>query len=367
MPPLQPHHRCAWAEIDPDAFRHNLAVAARHAGDRAAWPVIKADAYGHGMETLARAVPEAPGFCVVDLDEALRLRAAGIRQPVVVLHGAHDAAAVRDAAAHGLILCVHHEGQVELLEAAAEPVRAELAGVWLKVDTGMHRLGVTPEETPTLRRRLVALLGESAVATMMHFACADEPGHELIATQLERFRAVRPERGDVSICNSAALVTGLQAGDSIVRPGIMLYGGSPLPSVSAEELDLRPVMTLRSRLIAVKEIRAGESVGYGASWTAPRSTRIGFVALGYGDGYPRNLPSGTPVRVGNREVTTVGRVSMDSVAVDLGDHPDAGPGTEAVLWGEGLCVDRIAAAADTISLELLARITARVPRRIRGD
>ncbi|MDZ7825226.1 MAG: alanine racemase [Gammaproteobacteria bacterium] len=367
MSSLQPHHRCARAEIDPDAFRHNLAVAARHASERSVWPVIKADAYGHGMETLARAVPEAAGFCVVDLDEALRLRSAGIRQPVVVLHGVHDAAALREAAAQGLTLCVHHEGQAALLEAAAEPVRAGLAGVWLKIDTGMHRLGVSPEAAPTLRRRLTALLGDAAVATMMHFATADEPGHELIATQLERFAAVPTGRGEVSICNSAALVTGLQAGDSIVRPGILLYGGSPVPTLSAEELDLRPVMTLRSRLIAVKEIPAGESVGYGAGWTAARPTRVGFVALGYGDGYPRNLPSGTPVRVGNREVTTVGRVSMDSVAVDLGDHPDAGPGTEAVLWGEGLCVDRIAAAAGTISLELLSRVTARVPRRVRGD
>jgi alanine racemase len=355
------------AKITLPHLAHNLSQMRRMAPRSKVMAVVKADAYGHGMETLARAVPEAAGFCVVDLDEALRLRSAGVRQPVVVLHGAHDAEAVREAAAHRLTLCVHHEGQVALLEAAAEPVRAGLAGVWLKIDTGMHRLGVTPAAAPALRRRLTALLADSAVATMMHFATADEPGHALIATQLERFAAVPTGRGEVSLCNSAALVTGLQAGDSIVRPGILLYGGSPVPSLSAETLDLRPVMTLRSRLIAVKEIAAGESVGYGACWTATRPTRIGFVALGYGDGYPRNLPSGTPVRVGNREVTTVGRVSMDSVAVDLGDHPEAGPGSDAVLWGEGLCVDRIAAAADTISLELLSKVTARVPRQIRGD
>jgi alanine racemase len=360
-------HRCASAEIDLDAFRHNVAVARRHAGARAVWCVIKADAYGHGMVELARAVPDAAGFCVVDLDEALALRAAGITQPVAVLHGAHTADAVREAAARGLTLGVHDPAQVELLENAADAVRDGLAGCWLKLDVGMHRLGVPPEAAPALRARLARLVGEDRVATMMHFACADTPDHPLTDRQLAAFRAALPGTGPVTACNSAALFAPLDVPDTIVRPGIALYGGSPRPaSVAAADLDLRPVMTLRSRLIAVKEIPEGGTVGYGATWTARRPTRLGLVAVGYGDGYPRHVPSGTPVRIGDGEVPTAGRVSMDSIAVDLTDRPDVRRGDEAVLWGAGLDVDRIADAAGTIALEVLARVTPRVPRRWLG-
>lgn len=360
--PMDAGHRCARAEIDLDAFRHNLDVARRHAGRRAAWPVIKGDAYGHGMLPLARAVPEAPGLCVVDLDEALALRAGGIRQPILVLHGVHDREAAREAAAAGLILVVHHAGQVEPLESLAAGARAGLGGVWLKLDTGMHRLGVAPAAAAALRARLVALFGAAAVGTMMHFACADEPDHPLTARQLETFAACLPGAGPVSLCNSSALVSGLTANDDVVRPGIMLYGGSPLPARSAEALDLRPVMTLRSRVIAVKEIESGETVGYGATWTAARRTRLGVVAAGYADGVPRHLKSGTPVLVAGREVPVTGRISMDSITVDLTDHPGAVLGSEAVLWGRGMPVDRIATAADTIALEVVARVPPRVPR-----
>lgn len=360
-------HRCAWAEIDLDAFRHNVAVARRHAGARAAWPVIKADAYGHGALALARAVPEVPGFCVVDLDEALALRRGGIRAPIAVLHGAHTLDAVREAAAAGLVLGVHDPDQVALIEAAGDAA-AGLAGLWLKVDTGMHRLGVDPADAAALRARLEARVAPDAVATMMHFACADDPQHPLNARQIAAFRAALPGRGGVTACNSAALVSGVDVGDDLVRPGILIYGGSPLPATrSAEALDLRPVMTLRSRVIATKAVAAGESVGYGATWIAPRPSRIGLVAIGYGDGYPRQLGTGTPVRIGDREVTTVGRVSMDSIAVDLTDAPGVERGDPAVLWGRGLDVDRIAEHAGTIALELLCQVTPRVPRRYRGQ
>lgn len=364
--PALPAHRCARAEIDLDAFRHNLAVAQRHAGARQAWPVIKGDAYGHGMLALARAVPAALGLCVVDLDEALALREGGITQPILVLHGVHDMAAARAAAVAGLLPVVHHAGQVELLEGLDENACAGLAGAWLKLDTGMHRLGVEPEEAAPLRARLTALFGAERVGTMMHFACADEAGHPLTARQIDTFAACLPGTGAASACNSAALLAGVEPGDDVVRPGIMLYGGSPLPDRSAAELDLRPVMTLRSRVIAVKEIAAGETVGYGATWRAERPTRLGIIAAGYADGIPRHTPSGTPVQVAGRDVPTTGRVSMDSITVDLTDHPAAVLGSDAVIWGPGAPIDRIAEAAGTIALEVMARVPPRVPRVYRG-
>lgn len=364
--PMLPAHRCARAEIDLDAFRHNVAVAARHAGAREVWPVIKGDAYGHGMLMLARAVPEVPCLCVVDLDEALLLRSGGIRQPILVLHGVHDREAARAAAAAGLTLVVHHAGQVELLESLDAAERGRLPGIWLKLDTGMHRLGVAPSAAAPLRARLAALVGPARVGTLTHFACADEPGHPLTERQLEALAASLPGIGPVSACNSAALMAGLEPGDDVVRPGIMLYGGSPLPGRTAAELDLRPVMTLRSRIIAVREIAPGETVGYGATWRAERTTRLGVVAAGYADGVPRHTRSGTLVHVAGRDVPIVGRVSMDSIVVDLTDHPGAGYGSDAVIWGDGAPIDRIAGAADTIALEVMARVPPRVPRMYRG-
>lgn len=364
--PTLPAHRCARAEIDLDAFRHNVAVAGRHAGAREVWPVIKGDAYGHGMLTLARAVPDVPGFCVVDVDEALLLRNGGIRQPILVLHGVHDRPAARAAAAAGLTLVVHHAGQVELLESLDAAERGRLPGVWLKLDTGMHRLGVSPSAAAPLRARLAALVGAARVGTLTHFACADEPGHPLTERQLEALAASLPGIGPVSACNSAALMAGLEPGDDVVRPGIMLYGGSPLPGRTAAELDLRPVMTLCSRVIAVREIAPGETVGYGATWCAERTTCLGVIAAGYADGVPRHTRSGTPVQVAGRDVPMVGRVSMDSIVVDLTDHPGAAYGSDAVIWGPGAPIDRIAAAADTIALEVMARVPPRVPRVYRG-
>ncbi|HSG89023.1 MAG TPA: alanine racemase [Pseudomonadales bacterium] len=355
-------HRLVRAEIDLGAFRHNLDLARRLAGDGAVWPVVKGDAYGHGMAAIAAAVEPAAGFCVADLDEALALREAGVRAPVLVLQGVFDAAGLHAAIAADLVLGVHDPEQVALLEREASRLRASPIGLWLKVDTGMHRLGVAADGAAAFRARLVELVGDARVGTMMHFACADEPGHPLNDRQVRAFAALDTGRGAVSACNSAALVTDLWPADSVSRPGIMLYGASPLPERSAAELDLRPVMTLRSRLIAVKDIAAGETVGYGAAFTAPDAMRIGLVAVGYGDGYPRHAPTGTPVLVEGVEVRTVGRVSMDSIALDLAAAPDARVGDGVTLWGEGLPVERVATAAGTIAYELLTRMPPRVPR-----
>jgi alanine racemase len=227
----------------------------------------------------------------------------------------------------------------------------------------MHRLGVPPEQAPALAARLAAVVGPERVGLMTHFACADEPAHPLNGIQQGAFAALLAEaRGPVSACNSGALISDLFPADRMVRPGIMLYGASPIGERGAADLGLAPVMTLCSSLVAVKTVPAGETVGYGGTWRAPVDTRIGLVAAGYGDGYPRHAPSGTPVRVGRTRVTTVGRVSMDSLAVDLTAAPEAGVGSPVVLWGEGLPADEVAACAGTIAYELFTRVPPRVPR-----
>ena len=357
-------HRAVRAVVDLDAFRRNWLRACAFAGTRQVWPVIKGDAYGHGMVELAEALPGASGFCVADLDEGLTLRRSGIDQPILVIQGPADEAGLRAAVAANLVLGIHDPVQVELLRALLPQFGADRVALWLKLETGMHRLGLDPAQVPALHDEFTALGAVRELGLMTHLACADEPEHPLNAAQCRAFAdaAEGHASGPLSVCNSAALIAGIHEQDTIVRPGYMLYGGSPLLDRSAEAIGLEPVMTLRSRLIAVKTVAAGETVGYAASWRATGPTRIGLVAAGYGDGYPRHAPSGTPVRIGNVDVVTVGRVSMDSITVDLTAAPDARVGDEVTLWGRGLGVDRIAAAAGTIGLELLTRVPPRVPR-----
>ncbi len=359
-------HRSVRARIDLSALRHNFAIARRHAGARAVWPVVKADAYGHGMLPVARALEAADGFCVADLDEALVLRHAGIDKPLLAIQGAHDGAGLRAAAAARVTLGVHDPAQLAVIERTGPSLAPSSLRLWLKLETGMHRLGLEPRAALSARDRLASMAAVAECGVMTHFACADSPAHPLTATQADVFaRAAWVAIGPVSACNSAALLTGAFPGDSVVRPGIMLYGASPLLERSAADLGLLPVMSFDTRVIAVKALAAGETVGYGATWSAPAATRVAIVAAGYGDGYPRHAPSGTPVHIGGAEFTTVGRVSMDSLTVDLGPSTDAAQvqvGDAVTLWGDALAVDRIAAAAGTIGYDLLAGVTGRVPR-----
>lgn len=361
-------HRLVQAQIDLGAVVHNFRVARQLAAGREIWPVVKADAYGHGMEQVAGALTEADGFCVATLDEGLRLRAAAVPQPVLVLQGASSVESWRAAAEAGLTLGLHDRSQLALLERCAQQLSARSLEVWLKVDTGMRRLGLAPAEVADCRRRLEALAPVSRVGLMTHFACADVPGHPLTERQIREFRAlVGQVQGPLSACNSAALLSGLTVPDRVARPGIMLYGASPFMDRSAAELGLRPAMRLVSSLLAVKDIAPGESVGYGAAWVARRPARIGLVGIGYGDGYPRHAGTGggrPPVQVGVRGqlVPLCGRVSMDSLAIDLTDCPDAMSGDEVELWGTLPAVDAVAQALDTIGYELLSGLTARIPR-----
>lgn len=344
-----------------DAIRHNLAAARRFAPASRNIPVIKANAYGHGAIEVARALQDdATAFAVAVMDEAVELREAGIENPILVLQGCNHREDLAEAAARRFWLMLHNRGQVERLlrSTAKTPVTA-----WLKVDTGMHRLGLNIEEADRARQELAAadhLSGPPVLCT--HLACADEPEREETARQVSEFRAYAEPLGlPLSIANSAGILHWPETHADWNRPGIMLYGSSPSTEFGNDTGLLQPAMTLQSELIAVRDIAAGEGVGYGHRWKAREAARIGTVTIGYADGYPRHAPNGTPVLVNGQRVPLVGTVSMDMITVDLSEARDARPGDPVELWGENLRVNEVAKAAGTIGYELLAGMTRRVP------
>jgi alanine racemase len=347
------------ALIDHAALRANLAVVRRHAPRSRVWAVIKANAYGHGMVQVAEALADADGFALARVEEAVRLREAGVRKPLLVLEGAASAEELEAADRNRLELAVHQEEQVALLDQCrlTGPLR-----LWLKVDTGMHRLGLRPEAVPSLLERLRDdPRVDPPVGLMTHLANADDPADGLTISQCCRLTDLaRGGPMPLSIGNSAGILACPESRTDWVRPGIMLYGASPVAGRAADEFGLRPVMTLRSRLIAVKRLSRGDAVGYGGTYVCPEAMPVGVVGIGYGDGYPRQAPTGTPVSIRGREAPLVGRVSMDMITVDLRPVPEAAVGDEVTLWGEGLSVDRVAELAGTISYELLCRVTRRV-------
>lgn len=347
------------ATIDLSVLRGNFAIARQRAEGAALWAVIKANAYGHGLMRTAEALDDlADGFALLDLDDAVALREAGFRQPILLLEGFFEADELPLLAEYGLTPVVHTLEQIEMLTGAALPARLP---VYLKLNSGMNRLGLSAEEFHAALTALETSRNVSGITLMTHFADADlERG---IAWQMARFEeAVQGCDHPVSLANSAALLRYPAARRGWARTGIMLYGSSPFPQdESAEALGLRPVMTLSSQLVAVQELAAGERVSYGGIFTAERPMRIGVVACGYADGYPRHAPTGTPILVEGRRTRTVGRVSMDMIMVDLDGIPDAGIGSPVVLWGEDLPVDDVATAAGTVSYELLCALAQRVP------
>jgi len=347
------------AVIDHSALRHNLALVRRRAPDSRIWAVVKANAYGHGMAPVATTLEAADGLAVARVEEGVRLREAGIARPILVLEGVLFEDELAVARKLGLELALHQPGQIALLERTrtARPLR-----VWVKVDTGMHRLGFDPEAALALLARLDADPGvEKPVGLMTHLAQADDTGDPLTPLQCERLRALDPAaKYPLSIGNSAGILAFPTSRTHWVRPGIMLYGASPLMGRSAAELGLLPVMGLEARLIAVRALRRGDRIGYGGTYVCPEDMPVGVAAIGYGDGYPRHAPTGTPVLVGGRRASLVGRVSMDMINIDLCGLPAAGVGDPVILWGEGLPVDEVAAWAGTIPYELLCQVTPRV-------
>lgn len=355
------------ALIDLAALGHNLGVARHHAPHSRIWAVIKADAYGHGMDKAAAALTAADGFAVARLEEALRLRAAGVEHPILVLNGALSREETAVAWEARLDLALHRAEQADWL--ATLPVTAAVAGrplrIWLKVDTGMHRLGLDPAEVPRIQARLADC---PAVAPgpglLTHLANADEPADPLTDLQCRRLRDLARPGQALNIGNSAGLLAWPAARADWVRPGIMLYGASPFADRDGSALDLRPVMTLKTQLSATHVFRAGERIGYGGTYVCPEDMPVGVAAIGYGDGYPRHAPTGTPVLVKGQCVPLIGRVSMDSITLDLRPVPEARPGDEVILWGQGLPVEEIAHAAGTISYDLLCGVSPRVRRAL---
>jgi len=348
------------ALIDHSALRHNLGVVRRHAPASKVWAVIKADAYGHGMEQAAISLSNADGFAVARIAEALRLRQSGVDKPILVLAGAFAIDELAEAAHHRLELAVHQLEQLALLEhdSLEEQLRA-----WIKVDTGMHRLGLDPIDVPAVVKRLSACPSvHPQLGLMTHLANADDPQDPLSDLQCERLRALASTGQALNIGNSGGILAFPSSRVDWVRPGIMLYGSSPFPRRSADALDLKPVMTLKTRLIAIRNQRRGDRIGYGGTYRCTEDMPVGVAAIGYGDGYPRHAPDNTPVLVAGTRACLVGRVSMDSITLDLRGIPEASPGDEVVLWGRGLPAEEIARHAETISYELFCGVTARVPK-----
>lgn len=345
------------ARISIGAMAHNLRVARSHAGAARVFAVVKANAYGHGLSRARRALAAADGFAVLTLEEAANLRQMGVEQPILLLEGIFGADEVAACAELDLWPVLHHAAHLDWLEQRppARPLQ-----VFLKFDSGMHRLGFPLADHAAVVARLKRLPGVAGMTLMTHFAQADEAAG--VGWQLQPFLRDMAGHGlPWSSANSAALLRYPATQGTWVRPGLMLYGASPFADVTAAELGLRPAMTLQSEIISVQTLQAGEGVGYGQLFRAERPMRVGVVACGYADGYPRHAPTGTPVLVNGRPGRTLGRVSMDMLCVDLGEHAGAGVGSPVVLWGEGQPVDAVAAAAGTSSYELLCALAARVP------
>jgi len=369
----------AWATIDLHALRNNLALARARQPEAAVIAIVKANAYGHGLLPVARALQSAlrEGDCfgVATLEEGLALREAGIAQDILMLEGVVTPAELQQALVADLQVVLHSVYQLQdllaLLERAAP---SQPLTLWLKVDTGMHRLGLTQEEFVDVWHAVHRHPAVARIRVMTHFACADDPASEMTALQLQALAAtltaagVRQGECEVSAAASAAIQQWPDSYFQWLRPGIMLYGGAAIMAENAVDRGLRPVMTLHSRIMAIKHVKAGETLGYGASYRCEQDQRIGIVSIGYGDGYPRHAPIGTPVLIMCRQESRkvqlraplCGRVSMDMLIVDLTGCDKTAVGDEVILWGEGLPADDIARLSGTISYELFCQVTPRV-------
>jgi len=352
--------RPAQARLDLAALRHNVGVARALAPRARLMAVVKANAYGHGAVTIARALQASvDALAVACIEEALELRFAGIDAPILLLEGVFSAAELATASQLDLWMTIDNERQLRWLEEAALPLPLTC---WLKVDTGMNRLGVTPADAPLFYRRLQDCPNaRPGTVTSTHFACADDTDNPRTLRQLAAFDAV-PIASPRSAANSAGVLAWPASHYDWIRPGYMLYGNSPMLQDHAAARALRPVMTLASAVIALRDVAAGDAVGYGATWVASRPSRIATVAIGYGDGYPRGAPNGTPVLVNGQRAALAGRVSMDMITVDVTGLAGIEPGADVVLWGDGLPQAEVATCAGTLGYELTTRMPARTPR-----
>lgn len=345
------------AIINRDAIRHNVSVTKKLSGDVNVFGVVKADGYGHGLHRIYPGLSALDGLAVIEMEAASYLRGQDADRPILLLEGVFSSQEMSDAIQLNLDLVVHSDWQITLLKQceSSKPVN-----IYLKVNTGMNRLGIPPKHVVQCYRALQQCSAVKGITVMTHYADADaERGVDWQDARLSQ--ALDCLDVPLSKSNSAALIRFGSHNESWVRPGIMLYGVSPIESVSALSLGLRPVMTLKSEIIATQNLSAGDRVGYGGTYTAQTDKKIGIVSGGYGDGYPRSIKNGGPVLVDGARASVVGRVSMDSFAVDITHVSEAKVGSDVVLWGEGLPVEEVAQYAGTIGYELLTRVTQRVP------
>lgn len=349
----------ATAKINLAALRHNFEQIKLKVPNSQITSIVKANGYGHGAVPVALALESlSDNFGVARIEEALELRRAGISKPILLLEGFYADSDLPILQANNLHTALHCEEQLIALEQAtlASPIH-----VWLKIDTGMHRLGVRPEDLNGFVDRLHACPNVAKpLRFISHFGCADELDNPITMQQITLFTQLAEPGCERSIAASSGILAWPDSHLEWVRPGIILYGVSPFEAQSATSMNFEPVMTLTSQLIAVRDIKAGESVGYGATWTALRDTKVGVIAMGYGDGYPRTAPNGTPVLINGRKTPLVGRVSMDMLTVDLGKDSQDKVGDEAILWGDGLPAEEVAHHIGTIAYELVTKLTGRV-------
>lgn len=345
--------------IHLDALRHNLAEVKKLAPRSAILAMVKSNAYGHGIERIAGALSDADALGVACIEEGMRLRNAGIKNSVVLLEGLFSSDELQEAVKQDFTLVVHHEAQVQMLEKIA--LQKPLS-VWLKIDTGMHRLGFEPSKVTEIHERLTKSPSvKKPIVLMTHFAQSEATDRTATKKQIEFFeKTTQHLSGPRSLCNSGGIIGWPSVHGDWVRPGLMLYGASPFPNQTGEDYNLQPVMSLTSELIAIHLIPKGEKIGYGGTWTCPEDMLIGVIAIGYGDGYPQFAKSGTPVLVNGKICPLVGRVSMDMSTVDLRHVPEAKVGDSVTLWGAGLPVEKVAENNHTSAYELLTRITQRV-------
>ena len=347
------------AEISATALKHNLSRLRQIAPKSNIMAVVKANGYGHGLLNVAHCFSEADGFGLARLEEALALREGGVKAKLVLLEGFFRQVDLMTLVEHDIDTVIHNEVQLAMLEKSSLP---KPVTVWLKLDSGMHRLGFTPEQFTQVYDRLEQCPQVAKpIHIMSHFSCADEPDNPMTSQQLQVFNGLTKNvAGDRTLANSAGTLYWPESQVDWVRPGIALYGVSPVIGDLGRHHGLEPAMELVSQLIAVREHKAGEPVGYGCFWHAKEDTRLGVVAIGYGDGYPRNAPEGTPVWINGRRVPVIGRVSMDMLTVDLGKTATDCIGDDAILWGKVLPVEEVAEHIGTIAYELVTKLTPRV-------
>ncbi|MFK8067084.1 MAG: alanine racemase [Gammaproteobacteria bacterium] len=340
--------RPARVVIDLKALRSNLQIVRKHAPNQKVMAIIKADAYGHGLERVANQLDDADAFGVACLEEAVRLRTAGFTKPIILLEGFFSADELDQFSELNLQTVIHQNNQLELIEQLPAD---KAVNVWLKIDTGMHRLGFDLDLVSAVYNRLKKAKGVDQIKLVTHFASSQADSMESQLTNF--FEVVSDLEGEHCLANSGAVIDWPAAHGDWIRPGLMLYGVSPFTDQTGADLGLKPAMSLHSELISVKLAKKGEKVGYGGTWECPEDMPIGVIAMGYGDGYPRHACSGTPMLVNNQTASLIGRPSMDMLTVDLRQCPDAKIGDPVLLWGEDLPVEEIARCAETIPYELL--------------